>query len=684
MRRATAVVGAVLVVLVALHAGPAAAQATRYTILIDNGTRAGHYVVARGGDGATDAEFYFKDNGRGPELSERFTLTDAGTFATYRLRGTATFGAVVDESFELDGNTAKWRSTADEGQREVMGPAHYSPLGGSPAWLSVAYAALLRREDGRLPLLPTGTLTMRQLEDVQVAGTDGSRTVRLIALTGVGLTPTFLWMTTDANPRLFARIHPGYTQLIEEGWEASADTLEARQMEAMQAMLAAMRRQLAQPLHGRTLIRNALVFDSEHARPGAVSDVVIEGGRIVSVTQAGSTATTADRVIDAGGRTLLPGLFDSHVHVGRWDGGLHLATGVTTVRDMGNDNATVRQMMEARADGRLLFPRIIRTGFIEGESPFSSRSGFVISTLDDAKRAIDWYADNGYGQVKIYNSFPRGVLRETVAYAHERGLRVSGHVPAFLRARDVVELGYDEIQHINQVLLNFLVSDSTDTRTLERFRLVAEGVAGLDFESDAVRDFVALLVERRVVIDPTVTTFDFIRQRDGTVSQAFAAVAPHLPPDIQRMLLAAEMDIPDDETAARYDRSYNRMVEFVGVLHRAGVPIVAGTDWVPGFTLQRELELYVQAGMTPSEALQAATWNGAKYAGVLDDSGSITAGKRADLVLVDGDPTRDITAIRHVVLVIHEEHAYYPGDIFEAMGIRPFAQPLRIEGEAGR
>ncbi|MGH8077840.1 MAG: amidohydrolase family protein, partial [Lysobacter sp.] len=328
--------------------------------------------------------------------------------------------------------------------------------------------------------------------------------------------------------------------------------------------------------------------------------------------------------------------------------------------------------------GELLSPRVVAAGFIEGESKFSARNGFVIDTMAEAREAVDWYAAHDYPQVKIYNSFPKALLRDTAAYAHSKGLRVSGHVPAFMRAQDVVEQGYDEIQHINQVLLNFFVDDKTDTRTLQRFYLPAEKTDALDLDSKPVQDFIAMLAAKQIVIDPTLATFEFLHQRNGEMSPVIAAVADHLPSDIQRGRRAAEMNIPDDATAARYNRSYAKMVEFVGRLYKAGVPLVAGTDEIPGFTLQRELELYVQAGLTPAQALQVATWNGAKYAGVLSDRGSIEPGKRADLLLVDGDPTARIGDIRNVALVLKGDTAYYPSEIHEALGIKPFASPLKV------
>jgi len=257
-------------------------------------------------------------------------------------------------------------------------------------------------------------------------------------------------------------------------------------------------------------------------------------------------------------------------------------------------------------------------------------------------------------------------------------MRVSGHIPVFLRAHDAVEDGYDEIQHINQVLLNFLVTDKTDTRTLDRFQLPADKVAGLDFDGKPVQDFIAFLAQHKTVIDPTLTTFDFIRQKDGDLSQAYAVVADHMPPDVRRSFYQGSMKIPDDATAALHEKSYAKMIEFVGRMYKAGIPIVAGTDALAGFTLQRELELYVQAGLTPAQVLQVATYNGAKFARVLDDRGVIMQGKRADLILVDGDPTQNISDVRKVVLVLKGNVAYSPSEIDEALGIKPFAPSLTV------
>jgi len=658
--------------------GAHAAEQTRYLAIFDGKFVGGHQWVTREGD-RYRVDFTYKDNGRGPELKEEFTLGPDATITKYAIKGVSTFGALVNETYSRTGNKARWKSTSDKGEQDVTGTALYWPLSGTPAVFTAALAALAKSPDGRVPLVPSGVLTTRKLLEKEITRGSQTRKVQMVALTGVDFTPTMLWATTDASPRLVAFIYPGFFRLIEEGWEGNGEALETAQNTAEKELLVAVNRQLGKPLAGTTLIRNARPFDSERARLLPAADVLLDNGRIAAISAAGTELRTASRVIDAGGRVLLPGLFDMHAHFSAWDGALHMAAGVTTIRDMGNNNDTLLKVIAQEKSGELLAPRVVAAGFLEGASPNASQGGFVIKDLDEAKKAVDWYHEHGYPQIKIYNSFPKDLVPVITEYAHARGMRVSGHIPAFLRAEQAVLGGYDEIQHINQVLLNFLVDDKTDTRTLERFYLPANKVGDLDFDGKPVQDFIALLAQRHIVIDPTLATFNFIRQRDGVLSQEFAAVADHVPPDVRRGFYQGQMKIPDDATAARYEKSYAKMIEFTGRMYRAGVPLVAGTDDLAGFTLQRELELYVEAGLTPSQVLQIATYNGAKYARVLDDRGVIAQGKRADLILVDGDPTQNISDIRKVALVIKGDVAYVPAEIHEAIGVKPFTSAMRLD-----
>ena len=187
------------------------AETVRYVALVNGGAaNAGHQWVTREDDGTTKVDFDFKDNGRGPTLKEEYKLAADGTFLSYHVTGTSEIGAPVDETFSRDGDKARWKSTSDKGEQTVQGTALYTPLGGTMQGLSVAYAALARRVDGKLPLIPSGTLSYRKLADAEVSNGKATRQVQLVAVTGIGFTPTTAWMTKDASPRLFAFIYPGF------------------------------------------------------------------------------------------------------------------------------------------------------------------------------------------------------------------------------------------------------------------------------------------------------------------------------------------------------------------------------------------------------------------------------------------------------------------------------------------
>ena len=413
----------------------AAAETLSYVFLNDQIGNPGSQTVERSDDGLITVKFIYKNNGRGPELVERFRLAADGSFSEYHVTGTSTYGAVVDEHFERKGTLAQWHSTSEHGQRETPAPALYVPLNSSYAPNAVFIAALMRRADLSMPLLPNGTLRMRKLDEVEVERGGARQRVQLLAQTGLGFQPSFLWATTGPEPRLFAVADLSGEIFIEAGWQDNRKLLEDHQRLAEKQALRDRSERQRHPLPGLTAIRNARIFDSETATLGPPSDVYVLRGRITQVLKAGSLASKADNEIDAAGRVLLPGLFDMHAHIWRWNGALDLAAGVTSVRDMGNDNAAMQAMLDDIPAGRLLMPQLVPCGFLEGRSPFSSSLGVSVSTLEEAKQAVDWYAQRGYPQLKIYNSFPKEILRETVAYAHGRGMRVSGHVPAFMRAR---------------------------------------------------------------------------------------------------------------------------------------------------------------------------------------------------------------------------------------------------------
>ncbi len=521
----------------------AATQTTTFLLFVDGGKKAGEQVVERDDDGTVRVRYIFKNNGRGPELKETMHIGQDGTFIDYAVSGNSTFGAVVNETFNRKGDVGHWKSTSEGGSKNLSLGAMYVPLNNSFEVTSATISALAARPDGKLPLLPSGTLSQRVLDTVEVSNNGQKQSVQLLALTGLGLQPSFYWATTGAKPRLFSAIYPGQLTFIEAGWQSNESLLAERQKLAESKLLVDLANSLQHPLPGLTVVRNARVFDSAKATVGAPSDVYVLRGRITQVLPAGSPARGPHNEIDAAGRIMLPGLFDMHGHVGRWEGGLNIAAGVTSVRDMGNDNTQMQMILDETANGKLLGPQVVPAGFLEGESPFSANNGFVIKDLAGAKNAIDWYAGHGYPQLKIYNSFPKAILKDTVAYAHSRGMRVGGHIPAGLRAFEALEAGYDEIQHINQVMLNFLATPQTETRTLERFILPSEKIADYDMNSPKVKQFIDTLKKKKVVVDPTLATFAFLKQKDGDMNEPFVAIADHMPPDVKRGFSVGTMKI---------------------------------------------------------------------------------------------------------------------------------------------
>jgi Amidohydrolase family len=667
-----------LVALFALAVCASAQAETKlaYDLLFD-GKKSGEMTTVIRDDGRLHVTFTYRNNGRGPDIEEDIALRPDGSFKSYRQRGRATFGAALDERFEISGDRATWRSPTERGQQSLTGPAVYLPMDGSPETSAIIVRAT-QKAGGRLQALPGGTLRSEKLADARVGPEGSEREVALFAIIGAGLQPNYVWLDADGDMRLFALVVPGYAHLVVPGYESVVAELERLQVEAETRHLADIAKKSAQTLPQPILIRNVRVFDARKKAIGAPADVYVNDGRIAAIYQADSPAQDPATVIEGAGRTLLPGLFDMHTHEDAWNSILQIAGGVTSSRDMGNDNDYLDALRADIAAGRAIGPHIEPAGFIEGESDFSASGGFVVSSVAEAEDAVDWYAERGFRQVKLYNSIKPEWAQPIAAYAHSRGLRVSGHVPAFSRAVRVVREGYDELQHINQLMLNFVSDPDTDSRTIVRFNLVGERTRDLDLDSPAVREFIALLAERGTVIDATMATFEGSwNQKPGDMNPSMAPVAEHLPIASQRDWRNNETDVSGGKLET-YRASWKRMMEFLGRLHSAGVPLVAGTDDLAGFMLHRELELYVQAGVAPAEAIRIATENGARYSGVLADRGTVERGKRADLILVDGDPTADISAIRRIAYVLKDGVGYAPAEIYEAFGVRRFTDPPRI------
>lgn len=639
-------------------------------VAVFQGKASGEGVTRYLSDGTIELAYQYLDNGRGPTVKGRARLLPDGTLGSFDATGTHTFGNAIDERFRLIDGAAMWKSREYQGKVQVRTPAFYLPIADWPEATGLLFAAL-RRHGGRLRMLPGGEARLEQVAAASVTSAAGQEKKLLgWAITGLELEPIRLW--TDERESFFG-IAGDWFSYVEAGWEPAIPALVELQNELDASRDAELAEALAHapPAAGLALI-NARVFDSAKKRWLPDHTVVIKGGTIAAVGPSKTTRPPKGaEVIDAEGKALVPGLWDMHAHLGRVDGVLDLAAGVTTVRDLGNDPDFVDDLKARIERGEAIGPHVFRSGFIEGRGPNAASSRITAETADEARAAVAFFADRGYEGIKIYNSMKAELVPLLTRLAHERGLRVSGHVPVYMRAEEVVRAGYDEIQHVNMLFLNFLVDQDTDTRTPVRFTLVADRAAEVDLDGEPMQRFIALLLEQKTVVDPTLNAFeDLFVGRPGEVLAGWAPVAERLPVRVQRWFKTGGLPAEGDKVA-RYRDAYRRMLELVRRLHDAGVPLVAGTDSLAGFALHRELELYAEAGIPAADVLIIATLGAARVMKRDKSSGSIARSKAADLVLVDGDPLANISDLRNTVLTIKGGVVYRPETLHQAIGVRP-------------
>lgn len=648
-------------------AGSSAAAERRYSVLM-MGKHAGEQVTRQVGEHEWESSFSFQDRGRGPSTLMRITLGEDGIPTRVTVTGHTYMKLPVDEHFVREGAQVSWQNSAEKGTRTIEGNAFYISMDSGPEELALLARALLADEDRTLPLLPAGQASIEAGEQRTVQDAQGrARKITQYAVTGLSFSPIRIWL--DEERRFFASVS-SWLSVIEAGFEPAVDALVDAEEEADAALHREWAETLTETPHGPLVFQNVQVFDARTLATLPGMTVVIEGERIKTVGKAGEVAVPAGAtVIDGAGKTLVPGLWDMHGHVSDDDGLLDIAAGVTTVRDLANDIDSVLRYQRDQAAGTIIFPRLILAGFMDGPGPYAGPSKVLVDSEAEAKAAIDRYAELGYEQIKVYSSIRPELVPGIVAHAHARGLRVSGHIPAFMRASQAVAAGFDELQHINFLVLEFLFDQVQDTRTPVRFTAMAEHAAGLDLEGPAVQAFIAQLVERKVVVDPTVSIFEgMLLDQPGEMSQVYAPVADRLPVQVRRGFLRGGLPMTA-QNQARYRASFEALLRYIGMLHRAGVRLVAGTDALAGFALHRELENYVRAGIPAPEVLQIATLGAARVMKRDDTLGAIAPGMLADVVLVDGDPTARISDIRKVVLTVQGGRVYRAEKLYRAMGI---------------
>jgi imidazolonepropionase-like amidohydrolase len=644
------------------------ADATHWSVL-SMGNLAGQQASWKTPDGKLHAFFQFNDRGRGPKTTTLITV-DTNGFPSHEVTdGNDYYKTEVHEEFSAEGGNARWKSLSEQGEKKISGRAFYVSVYGPPEEGALLVRAALAN-GGKLALLPEGEARVWKAGEREIEASGKKQRVTLYAIAGLDFSPGYVWL--DSQQNYFASGF-SWSMTIREGWENTQSALLKAQGEIGEARARELATKLAHRPAKGVLFQHARVFDSGSAKVISDQDVLISGNKITGV-RAAKPLTPDEKagfeVIDARGKLLIPGLWDMHVHYGANDGLLDLGAGVTTVRDLANDMDELLARRKRIEEGAEIGPRIILAGFIDGPGPYQGPTKILAATPEEARKYVDDYARLSYVQIKIYSSVKPELVPLIIEQAHKHGLRVSGHIPANMTAAECVKLGFDEIQHVNFLVLNFF-PEVKDTQT--RLRLTEPGRLGakLNLDSPEVRGFIQLLKEHSTTLDPTLNVFEnSYLDRPGEVQKAMAPVYQRMPAQVRRGLLGGGLPVPEGMDAT-YRESFDKMLKLVNMMYQAGIPIEAGTDALAGFSLHRELELDVKAGIPPADVLKLATLGAARIMKKDAEVGSIAAGKLADVVLIDGDPTTNISDVRKTALVMKDGVMYKPAELYTELGIQP-------------
>lgn len=650
----------------------ASAQTTETLSIVSNGEQVGSIVAVT--DGArVSVDYRVDNNGRGPKHREEIVLGPNGIPSSWQIRGTSLMGAGVDERFDWADGGARWASQADQGAVAALEPTLYIVNDDSPWALGVYARAALASHDRKLDVLPAGRIALARLREMTIGAGPAATQVVVYRLDGVQLEPGYLML--DREQRLFATFSAG-SVAIRQGYEAQAAALLALGSELEVERVRAISAQVTHRYGVPVRLRNVHIFDPRSGVNGPLSTLVVMRDRIVQILPGDGGSAPADQVIIEGeGGVVYPGLHDMHSHTTLSSGLFNLAAGVTATRDMGNVNTFLQDLLPRLDSGEIAGTRVTPNGFIEGRSPYSARNGFVVSTLDEGLDAVRWYADRGYFEIKLYNSMNPAFVKPLAAEAHRLGLGVTGHVPAFMTADQVIREGYDNIAHLNQLELGWVLNPGEDTRSPLRLTAMAR-TAKLDLDSAPVAATVALMKQHGTSMDTSASTLEqLMLSRAGQVSDWHRDFIDHLPIGYQRYVKRTYVPLKQAGDDAAYRQAFDKMLAVMDLLHRNDITLLPGTDDPNGFLLLREVELYARSGMGNAAALRAATLGSEEYLRRDSQLGTIERGKLADLVLVAGDPLKDITAIKRPRMVMKAGAVFYPAEIHAALNIRPFGTP---------
>jgi imidazolonepropionase-like amidohydrolase len=636
------------------------ANALHYLIL----STAGHHGTSDRwvtSDGVHMARESMNLRGQAFELDSAAHFGPDGMLDRVTVRGFTPNGDAA-ETFAMADGQANWKSQVDAGSKAYAAPAMYASFGGPVDLNADLLDALLAAPGKSLALLPSGHAHAEKITSLTVGEGTAQKTVDCYAVSGLYTEPVPLW--ADQAGHFFGVA--GSLAWLPTGYEAALQPMLKAQDDALAVRATGLAQSIPKTPAGAVAFTHVRAFlGGDHFADAQT--VVFDHGLITEVGDAGRIAVPAGaEIIDGTGKTLVPGLWDAHMHFGDDASGVMLLSlGETSARDPGNINALTLARAARRAKGELLSPRVYPSMLIDGRGPYTAQMGSVAGSQDEAMAIVHKAKDDGFNAIKIYGTFNPAWVPATIAEAHRLGLHVHGHIPAGMRTMDAINDGYDEITHIYFVMMQALPDSVVKVSNgMARFEGPGRYAKDVDLSAEPMKSLIATMAARHIAVDPTLVVVEALYvPENGDLSPSYAPFSGTLPPALERGFLQGGFAVPKDLTRADYRASFAKMVALTGALHKAGVRIVAGTDGM-GIELVHELELYVQAGMTPAEALAAATIEPARLVGADARTGSIAVGKAADLVLIDGDPSRSIGDLRQTRVVVMD------GKVMDADALR--------------
>jgi len=579
------------------------------------------------------------------QVSASLTVGPDGTPRHFQAKGRSYRFVNVDAEVTVTGRTVRVSSmgeTAEVPVPDAFFPARsWAPAAGRAALIDywerhgrpASIAMLPGDADSRIVVALRGEETVRA----------GARTVRLrrYSVDGVVWGRETVWVDEQgAFAALVTRVHILPLEAVRTDLVEAFPALQASAVSDRMADLVAFSKETPAVAQGDYALVGARIVTGTDDPPIGDGAILVRDGRISAVgTRANVPVPSGMRMVDVAGATIIPGLWDVHAHASQIEWApAYLAAGVTTIRDMGGEARFLTAFRETIASGGGLGPRVELAGLVDG--PGDRGFGNVIaSTPEEGRAIVDRYKAAGFRQMKLYSLVQPDVVKAITARAHEVGMTVTGHVPTALGLENAVLAGMDQIAHLS-------VSGTPGTPDTDRV--------------------IALLADRDVAIDPTQAWGELLGRPQNVP-------AGQIEPGMDRAPYALSANYRSVMNAPRATpRRASSGPSMLKVLIDKGIPIIAGTDGaLPGYSLLREVELYVQAGFTPLQAIQSATSVAARELGLAAEVGTIESGKRADLVVLDANPLADISALRRTRYVVTNGRLYEPARLWKLAGFRP-------------